>query len=105
MNKSDIMMKDDWTVEDSRKFLEKAKAIKIAHCEKWGLPVPAFDKEEDYFSPEECHFCMTKKVEESGKLKLWMRSPDLSSLALWEYEANYCPMCGRKIKREKQNDT
>lgn len=98
-------MSENWDIGESRKFLERAKAIKIAHCKKWGLPIPAFDKDEDYFAPEECHFCMTKKVGETEKLKLWMRSPDLSSLALWEYEANYCPMCGRKIKREKQNDT
>ena len=102
------MKKEDWGIEESRKFLERAKKIKIEFCEKWGLPIPAFDKEEDYFLPYECSFCMTKEAEKSAKLRFWMRAPNLpniSSSALWEYEANYCPMCGRKIKRENRNDT
>ena len=96
------MKNEDWDIEESRKFLEKTKEIKIAFCEKWGLPIPAFDKEEDYFLPEECPICMTKEVALAERLAYWMYIPNSTNMgrALWELNANYCPRCGRKIKRE-----
>lgn len=38
-----------WDDVESRRFMEALKRKKIAFCEEHGLPVPAFDKEEDFF--------------------------------------------------------
>lgn len=37
-----------WDDAESRRFLEALKRKKTEFCEEYGLPVPAFDKEEDF---------------------------------------------------------
>ena len=44
---------EKWNREESLRFLEALKRKKIEFCKEYGLPVPAFDKEEDFFVTSE----------------------------------------------------
>ena len=77
---------EGWNREESLRFLDALKRKKTEFCEEYGLPVPAFDKEEDYFVTTE----MIAWAQ--GEEKLDMLAP--------------CPFCGGPAKwgREKRED-
>lgn len=72
-----------WGVEESRRFLDALKQKKIDFCKQYGLPIPAFDKEEDFFvTTELIDWAQGKEPEEYLKP---------------------CPFCGGEAKRGSES--
>lgn len=77
MKKQQFDFFEEWNCEESMRFLETLKRKKIEFCKEYGLPVPAFDKEEDFFvtsamiawaQGEEKPVC---RLQRPGKLQLY----------------------------------
>jgi ssDNA-binding Zn-finger/Zn-ribbon topoisomerase 1 len=87
--------------------LEAAKARKIAFCKRRGLPVPAFDKAEDFIIDDNapCPKCGSTKgyMAEGTYTQLYSASgtPDGYILGYPKIKTVTCIYCGARIRSKK----
>lgn len=86
MSESSFEFLIKWDDAEKRRFLEVMRQKKIEFCREYGLPIPAFDKEEDFLVTTD----MIAWAQ--GEEQLDMLSP--------------CPFCGGNAQwgREKRED-
>ena len=87
-------------------FLEAAKKRTIDYCNRRGLPIPAFDKAEDFFTDyvARCPKCRSTKgyMAEGSYTQYYTASgtPDGYILGSPNTEAVVCANCGTSISRK-----
>lgn len=79
-----------WDISESQRFLDALKRKKTGFCERNGLPVPAFDKAEDFFAVTEMmNFQNQGKENESAAPLVWKGL---------KMELKPCKRCGGKAE-------
>jgi len=98
-----------WDDAENRRFLEVLKQKKIDFCIEYGLPIPAFDKEEDFFVTIE----MIAWAQGEEKPDMLAKCPFCGGTARWGSEKRedavfiYCEDCQcstRSVPRMKKED-
>lgn len=86
---------EDWDEAENRRFLEALKRKKIEFCQQYGLPIPPFDKEEDFFITTD----MIAWAQGEEQLDMMDRCPFCGGAAQWGHEKRedavfiYCEKC------------